>query len=103
MDVQALIDRHAGTIETASQAIVTREYWSAYPELLKAQPEGAIEAGQRAFDGYLNSMFPLDQPGTDGQTESTERSPFGLSLNVTYPHSDPTTLVSAAQQAQPGW
>jgi phenylacetic acid degradation protein paaN len=99
---EALIEQHRPTLERALEAIRTREYFSQFPEQIKAQPEGALEAGQRAFDGYLGTTFPIEVPGADS-TVNTERSPFGLPLDISYPHADADALIHAAQQAMPAW
>src|SRR5439155_6476426 len=46
--------------------------------------------------------FPLDQPGTTGRV-ATERSPFGVPLDVRYPHADVGALLAAATAAMPAW
>ena len=102
MLVQELVERHAATLARASEAIATREFWSAYPEALKAQPEEAVTAGQQAFDSYLGGRFPLDQPGATG-TVRTELSPYGLELEIDYPHADAEILLAAAQAAIAPW
>jgi phenylacetic acid degradation protein paaN len=99
---EALVQRHRPTLERALEAIRSREFFSQYPEAIKAQPEGAIEAGQRAFEGYLGKPYPLEQPGTDGMV-STEKSPYGLALDISYPHADLETLIPAAQAGVAAW
>src|SRR5690606_36229549 len=44
--------------------------------------------------------FPLDQPG---DPVSTETSPFGIELGVSYPRTDVDTLIAAATAALPAW
>ena len=97
-------ERHRATLDRAVQAIGERTYWSAYPESAspKNYGEGAAEAGKAAFDGLLGKRFPLTQPGTVGQVGS-EKSPFGLSLGVTYPKADLDALLAAASRAQDQW
>jgi hypothetical protein len=41
-------------------------------------------SGRAAFEGWLGSPFPIDAPGFDGFVRS-ERSPYGLALDVAYP------------------
>ena len=99
-----LFERHRATLDRAVQAIGERTYWSAYPESAspKNYGEGAAEAGKAAFDGLLGKRFALTQPGTVGQAGS-EKSPFGISLGVTYPKADLDALLAAASRAQDQW
>ena len=103
-----LFDRHRETLDRALTATRERTYWSAYPESLKAYGgDGAPGTlgpaeGKAAFDAYLGKPFPLEQPGTDGEAPG-EHSPYGLRLEVTYPHVDPDAAVAAAQAALPAW
>jgi phenylacetic acid degradation protein paaN len=100
--VEALLSRHRPTLDRALEAIASREYWSHFPESIKAQPEDAAAAGQRAFESYVGAVFPLEQPGTDG-TVRTERSPYGLPLDISYPHANVGALLTAMQDAMPAW
>ncbi|RUL93866.1 phenylacetic acid degradation protein PaaN [Verrucosispora sp. FIM060022] len=97
-------DRHAETLNRALTAITERGYWSAYPESPSPRVYGETAAadGKAAFEAYLGGNFPLDQP-TDGKWIATETSPFGVELNVTYPHATADQLVAAASAALPAW
>ncbi|MFF3864407.1 phenylacetic acid degradation protein PaaN [Micromonospora sp. NPDC001898] len=99
-----LHDRHADTLNRALTAIAERGYWSAYPESPSPRVYGETAAadGKAAFEAYLNGDFPLDQPGV-GDRVATEASPFGLELNVRYPHAGADELVAAASAALPAW
>ncbi len=99
-----LYDRHADTLHRALTAITERGYWSAYPESPSPRVYGETAAadGRAAFEAYLNGDFPLDQPGA-GDRVATEASPFGLELNVRYPHAGADELVAAASAALPAW
>ncbi|PZF96216.1 phenylacetic acid degradation protein PaaN [Micromonospora deserti] len=99
-----LYDRHADTLTRALTAITERGYWSAYPESPSPRVYGETAAadGRAAFEAYLNGDFPLDQPGT-GDRVATEASPFGVELNVRYPHVGADELVAAATAALPAW
>ncbi|MEH0934275.1 phenylacetic acid degradation protein PaaN [Micromonospora psammae] len=98
-----LYDRHADTLNRALTAITERGYWSAYPESPSPRVYGETAAadGKAAFEAYLNGDFPLDQPSAD--RVATETSPFGLELNVRYPHAGADELVAAASAALPAW
>jgi len=99
-----LFDKHRATLDRALTAIAERGYWSPYPE--SASPrnygEGAAEAGKAAFDLLLGKPFPLTQPATVGQVGG-EKSPYGLTLGVTYPKADLDGLFAAIGSAQHSW
>jgi phenylacetic acid degradation protein paaN len=97
-------EAHRETLERARQAIAERDYWSAYPESPSPRVYGetAASAGEAAFQALLGADFPLDQPGTDG-TVASEASPFGVPLDVRYPHMDVDTLLAAAAKGMPAW
>ncbi|MBO0829366.1 MAG: phenylacetic acid degradation protein PaaN, partial [Streptosporangiales bacterium] len=95
-------DTHRETLERSLAAVRDRGYWSPYPETPKAYGEDAPAAGERAFQGYLGTRFPLDQPGTDDWI-ATERSPYGIELGVEYPHQDLGRAMTSALDAMPAW
>ena len=99
-----LYAEHRQTLDRALQAIAERGYWSAYPESPspKVYGETAAADGKAAFEAYLGHDFPLDQPGTIDLV-ATESSPFGLALDVRYPHAPVDALIDAARAALPGW
>jgi phenylacetic acid degradation protein paaN len=99
-----LYERHRDLLERARTAIDTREYWSPYPESPSKSVYGETAAadGQAAFTALLGKPFPVEVPGARGEV-STERSPYGLDLGISYPHADPAALVEAARAALPGW
>ncbi|HEU0239105.1 MAG TPA: phenylacetic acid degradation protein PaaN [Micromonosporaceae bacterium] len=99
-----LVDTHADTLASARAAIAERGYWSAYPESPspRVYGENAAADGKAAFEAYLGSAFPLEQPGTTGLV-ATEVSPYGVELGVTYPRGDVDALISAARAAMPDW
>jgi phenylacetic acid degradation protein paaN len=95
---------HAETLTRALTAITERGYWSAYPESPSPRVYGETAAadGEAAFRAYVGGDFPLDQPGTRDRV-ATEASPFGVDLDVRYPHGDVDALVAAATAALPAW
>jgi phenylacetic acid degradation protein paaN len=95
-------ERHRDTLERALTAIRDRGYWSPYPENPKSYGEESPSKGREAFESYLGRSFPLDQPRTEAEV-GDERSPYGVTLGVTYPHTEPDALVSAALAALPTW
>ncbi len=99
-----LLDQHRATLAGALNAIATREYWSPYPEMPspKVYGEGAQEAGKAAVQALAGGRFALDQPGQTGWVAS-DRSPYGVKLDVQYPVCDPEALLAAAERAMPAW
>lgn len=97
-----LYERHRDTLDRALTAIRERSYWSPYPESPRTYGEEAASKGRETFESYLGRRFPLDQPSS-GSDVGAERSPYGVELGVTYPRTDPDTLISAALAALPAW
>jgi phenylacetic acid degradation protein paaN len=97
-----LSEKHRATLEAARAAIRERTFWSAFPEHFGPYGEEGTETGKAAFEAYLGSEFPLEQPGVDGRV-ATERSPYGFDLGVAYPHSPTEALLAAATAAIPPW
>ena len=101
--VSALFATHEELLNHALRAITERGYWSAFPESPspKVYGESAAPEGKAAFESLLGKDFPLDQPGTD--RVAPEKSPLGIALDVSYPRTDPDTLIANAVEALPGW
>jgi len=99
-----LFERHRPLLDQALKAIAERGYWSAFPESPspKVYGEGAADAGKAAFDALANKPFPIRLPGTVG-TVGGERSPYGITLGVTYPRVDLDQLFAAIAAAQTSW
>ncbi|MBR0567175.1 phenylacetic acid degradation protein PaaN [Azoarcus sp. L1K30] len=99
-----LFDKHKATLDAAIAAIHGRGYWTPFPEMPspKAYGETAADDGKKAFEACLGQEFALDQPGQTGWAAS-ERSPYGVALDVRYPVCDPEALIAAAQSAMEGW
>ncbi|MFJ3663386.1 phenylacetic acid degradation protein PaaN [Streptomyces sp. NPDC090119] len=100
-----LIAKHRPTLDQALEAIRTRAYWSPHPEHPKAYGEhGSLDAGagKAAFDALLGTRLDLDQPGTDGLVGG-EVSPYGIELDVSYPHADLDVLLPAMRAGQAAW
>ncbi|GLW28451.1 phenylacetic acid degradation protein PaaN [Actinoplanes regularis] len=95
---------HRELLERAITAAAARDYWSAFPESpsKSVYGEDAAPAGERAFTALLGKPFPIDVPGAVG-TVSTEQSPYGLELGLSYPRADPLALVAAARTTIPSW
>jgi phenylacetic acid degradation protein paaN len=81
-----LLARHRQLLDDALAAIGSRGYFSAYPESPspRAYGETAAADGQAAFEAARGREFAVLSPGARG-TVATEKSPFGLPLDVAYP------------------
>ncbi len=99
----AFFENHRDTLNQALQAARSRGYWSAYPEVPsgKIYGETAKAAGEATFEALLGKHFELDQPA-DGFI-GRETSPLGRPLSITYPRTEPKTLIETARQAASGW
>ena len=97
-----LVARHRPTLDAALAAIRTREFFAHFPEQAKAYPQDAAEAARAWFESVRGTRFPLDQPGTDGDT-GAERSPYGFDLGITYPNADLDALLPAMAAGMPAW
>ncbi len=99
-----LFDQHRATLDKAVEAVRSRAYWSAYPEVPSGKNYGetAKDDGMKAFQARLGQLFTLDQPGTIGEVAG-EASPFGLALNTRYPRCDLNVLLPAMQRAMASW
>lgn len=99
-----LFEKHRATLDAAVDAIQTRGYWAAFNEMPspKTYGETAMEDGKRAYEACLGKEFALDQPGARGWM-SSERSPYGVALDVKYPVCEAEALIAAGQQAMAGW
>ncbi|HEY0614512.1 MAG TPA: phenylacetic acid degradation protein PaaN, partial [Candidatus Elarobacter sp.] len=99
-----LFARHREKLDRAREAIRTRAFYSAFPESAsgKVYGETAAAEGKAAFEARLGATLQLDQP-TSGETVATERSPYGLPLDVRYPLADVDALLAAAGAAAASW
>ncbi len=107
LPVSELESRHRPVLDQALEAIRTRGYFSAFPESPspKVYGEGAAAEGKKAFEALLGKEFPVDIPGADG-TVSTEKSPFGVPMQVRYPRmaaDGVDALMAAARVGIPAW
>lgn len=104
-DAHPLYAQHRETLERALAAINERSYWSHFPESPSPRVYGETAAadGEAAFRALLGAPYPLaDQPGTTSWV-TTETSPFGIELGVSYPHPDVDALLAAAAAGMPAW
>src|SRR3954467_9071338 len=100
-DAGELFRAHQDTLEKAVEATRMREYYSAFNESPspRVYGESAAAEGKAAFEAWRGTTFPLDLPGAGG-TVATEKSPFGFSLDVSYPRVSPAG-VDALLAASP--
>ncbi len=99
--------RHRPLLEQAVQAIRARTYFSAYPESPSPRVYGETAAaeGKAAFEAWLGQEFPLSTPGSQG-TVASEKSPYGLALDVAYPRVRADALdrlLGSARAGIPAW
>ena len=98
----SLFDQHLPLFRQALAAVENRVYWSPFSENPASQGEAALAAGKEAFEAYRDASFYLDQPGVVGRNGG-EVSPYGISLNVSYPVCNPDALILAARSAMWPW
>jgi phenylacetic acid degradation protein paaN len=98
-------DKHREKLDAAVAASASREYYAAYDESPspRVYGESAAGEGKAAFEAWLGAAFPVETPGSDG-TVTTERSPFGFDLGVSYPRAhDVEALLAAARAGMKPW
>jgi phenylacetic acid degradation protein paaN len=94
-------------LEQARAAIRSRNYYSAFPESPSPRVYGAPAAaeGKAAFERHFGSTFGVSTPGASGEICS-ERSPYGLKPEISYPRLKAgglDELVKAAAAGMPTW
>jgi phenylacetic acid degradation protein paaN len=99
---QSFFARHQDLLAAAVHAVDSRGAWSAFSDNIKTYGDGAIDTGREAFEAYRDAQFYLDQPGVVGRGGG-EESPWGLSLNVSYPKCSPDALLAAGKAAMTSW
>lgn len=97
-----LFEKHEMLLGEAVTALWTRGNWSAFAAEPKAYGATALDDGKAAFEAYRGAQFYLDQPGLI-ERGGGEVSPYGLSLDISYPRCSPDALIAAAQAAQTAW
>ncbi|MGW6283049.1 phenylacetic acid degradation protein PaaN [Kribbella sp. NPDC055071] len=98
---------HRERLDEALTAIHSRGYYSAFPESPSPRVYGETAAadGKAAFETHLGTTYALDIPGSHG-TVVTEASPFGITLDISYPRvvaEGLDDLLAAAQQGLADW
>jgi phenylacetic acid degradation protein paaN len=101
--VAGLVARHRPTLDAALGAIRSREYYTHFPESLKAYPAEDRERAQAAFEERRGRTWSWGQTGADGTTVGAEVSPYGFELSIGYDHVDPDVLLPAMRAALPAW
>ncbi|MEV0793578.1 phenylacetic acid degradation protein PaaN [Kribbella sp. NPDC050459] len=102
-----LLSSHRDRLNGALKAIHDRGYHSAFPESPSPRVYGETAAadGKAAFEAHLGTTYALDTPGARG-TVVTEQSPYGISMDVSYPRmveDGLDELLTAAQQGLADW
>src|SRR5665811_52846 len=98
-----LFEAHEDILTKAIAATRTREYYSAFNESPspRVYGENAAAEGKTAFGAYVGTTFPVTTPGAEG-TVATEKSPFGLPLDISYPRVTPTGVDGLVEAASAG-
>lgn len=101
----AFIDTHRETLDRARAAIKSRDFWTPYPERASGSIYGETAAadGEAAFHGYIGKAFDLPGHPGDGALKSDEVSPYGLTLDLSYPQVDVDTAIRAASAGMKAW
>jgi phenylacetic acid degradation protein paaN len=99
-----LLEQHRAVLDGALNAIAARGFWSPYPEMPspKNYGETANDAGKAAVQALAGQRFELDQPGITAWIAS-DRSPYGVPLDVQYPVCDTGALIAAGEAAMADW
>jgi len=99
-----LFERHRPTLQAATEAAAKRDYWSAYPEIPsgKIYGETARDDGLAAYEARLGKFFDLPAHPAQGVV-GAEVSPYGSTLDITYPAASVDMLVSASSAAASQW
>jgi phenylacetic acid degradation protein paaN len=98
-----LFEQHRATLDAAVAATRTRDYHSAFPESPSPRVYGETASGDgsAAFRRWLGSDFPLRTPGAH-TVVATEKSPFGLPLDVRYPRVSADGVPALLEAARAG-
>lgn len=99
-----LFDRHRGLLETAVKALSERGFWSPFPEIPSGKIYGdtAKDDGESAFKALLGTQFILPGHPEDRRLGS-EKSPWGLDLDILYPAADVAHLIAASAAVGDAW
>ena len=97
---------HRQLLDKALKAIASRGFFAAYPEIPsgKIYGETAKKVGQATFEGYLGSIFSLEQGDVSStSTVGDEVSPYGIEIKTQYPNVDIDSLMANIEAACPPW
>ncbi|MBP7000415.1 phenylacetic acid degradation protein PaaN [Amaricoccus sp.] len=102
--MSTLLARHKALLDDALAALVTRGFWTPFPEVPsgKIYGETARADGLAAFEARLGKPFEMAGHPESGRV-GAEASPFGPALGISYPTADAEALVAAAEAAGPAW
>jgi phenylacetic acid degradation protein paaN len=97
-------DTHRQRLDGALDAIASRGYWSAFPEVPsgKIYGETAKADGAEAFKARLGTQWSGQDIASSG-TVACEASPYGMELGTSYPAADIDALLDAASAAMQEW
>ncbi|MBC9956626.1 phenylacetic acid degradation protein PaaN [Yimella sp. cx-51] len=92
-------------LDEAHKALAERSYYSRYPESPspRVYGENAAAEGLSAYESLLGKKFEGLAGAFDGEWVGEEKSPYGPTLDVAYPHLDVKGAMDAAGAAMPSW
>lgn len=98
-----LFDIHEETLARAVAATRSRGWHSAFEESPSPRVYGerAAADGKAAYEAHAATTFALDTPGAEG-TVATEKSPYGRTLDVSYPRVTPAGVEELLTAATAG-
>lgn len=97
--------QHVADLQDALAHWKVRDFYaSPYAEIPseKIFGEGATAVGKEQFEALLQNPFDLPEHPQAGEVGS-EKSPYGLDLDIRYPRNDADILVNLCQQAMRPW
>ncbi|MDO4637594.1 MAG: phenylacetic acid degradation protein PaaN [Lautropia sp.] len=99
-----MFQKHEKTLREAVEALHSRGYWSAYPEIPsgKIYGENARAEGAAAYEALLGKPFVLPSHPGHG-TAGQEVSPYGGALSVRYPAATADELLVCSRAAAGAW
>jgi phenylacetic acid degradation protein paaN len=101
----ALVEKHAQTLQEALEAVRSRSFYAHWAEVPsgKIYGETANEEGRRRFEALRGQRFSELVQSHEGRWVGQEVSPYGFPLEIQYPALGVERAVERAQRAQRQW
>lgn len=99
-------EKHKSTLEKAMQTSKQRNEWMAFTEIPseKFYGEGSKKAAEAQFSALQNKPFKMEVTMDDAEFVRAEsKSPYGITLGISYPKIAVDTLLNRAEIAQKQW